>query len=134
MVQDFDSDHLKNKKHWNSFMSPFFVDATSINEALETKGAGIASRLTTKYHPCEFGEPDVSRRKTFDFRDVQRACRYQPLRGQRLKAMGRCFGGSARVRYKSLWLWPFFSKHPGPEKPPQRISFFSRVLIEFSVQ
>ncbi len=36
--QDFDSPCLKNKKHWNSFTSEFFVDADEIITMLETKG------------------------------------------------------------------------------------------------
>jgi len=30
--QDFDSPFLKNKKHWNSFTSAYFVDSAGIHE------------------------------------------------------------------------------------------------------
>ena len=36
--QDFDSDCLKHKKHWNSFTTEFFVDAEDIISSLEEKG------------------------------------------------------------------------------------------------
>ncbi|GAU95774.1 hypothetical protein RvY_07335-1 [Ramazzottius varieornatus] len=36
--QDFDSIYLKNKKHWNSFASPFFRDAESVLEILKKNG------------------------------------------------------------------------------------------------
>jgi aprataxin len=37
--QDFDSDHLKNKKHWNSFTTNFFVDADFLISKLASKGS-----------------------------------------------------------------------------------------------
>lgn len=36
--QDFDSPCLKNKKHWNSFTTDFFIDAASILKWLKSKG------------------------------------------------------------------------------------------------
>lgn len=36
--QDFDSPCLKNKKHWNSFTSEFFLDAKDVIKTLEEKG------------------------------------------------------------------------------------------------
>lgn len=37
--QDFDSDALKNKKHWNSFTSRFFVDSKRLIGMLEDTGS-----------------------------------------------------------------------------------------------
>jgi aprataxin len=37
--QDFDSDCLKNKKHWNSFTTEFFIDADDFLKLLKQKGA-----------------------------------------------------------------------------------------------
>ena len=36
--QDFISDRLKHKKHWNSFTTPFFLELSSVIEELMTKG------------------------------------------------------------------------------------------------
>lgn len=36
--QDFDSPCLKHKKHWNSFTTEFFIDASSVIKMLEEKG------------------------------------------------------------------------------------------------
>ncbi len=36
--QDFDSLYLKNKKHWNSFTSEFFLDAKDVTKELEENG------------------------------------------------------------------------------------------------
>ena len=36
--QDFDSPCLKNKKHWNSFTTEFFIDAVKVIELLRSNG------------------------------------------------------------------------------------------------
>ncbi|XP_047974682.1 transcription factor bHLH140 [Salvia hispanica] len=36
--QDFDSTHLKNKKHWLSFNTPFFLDSVNVIKQLEEDG------------------------------------------------------------------------------------------------
>lgn len=36
--KDFQSSFLKNKKHWNSFNSPFFIPIDSFIQQLEEKG------------------------------------------------------------------------------------------------
>lgn len=41
LLQDMDSEYLKNKKHWNSFQPPFFMHATDVRAAL----ASPAGRL-----------------------------------------------------------------------------------------
>ncbi|KAI8822377.1 HIT-like domain-containing protein [Fimicolochytrium jonesii] len=37
--QDFDSPHLKNKKHWNSFTTPFFKDFEEVRDILNREGS-----------------------------------------------------------------------------------------------
>ena len=37
-MQDFDSSHLKNKKHWNSFTSAFFLELDDVMGTLEREG------------------------------------------------------------------------------------------------
>lgn len=39
LLQDFDSPALKNKKHWNSFASAFFLEAEDVEAQLETHGS-----------------------------------------------------------------------------------------------
>jgi len=36
--QDFDSERLTNKKHWNSFTTEFFIDAEDVIDMLNEKG------------------------------------------------------------------------------------------------
>eukprot|EP01137_Pigoraptor_chileana_P022339 Opistho-2@87166 len=36
--QDFDSDCLKTKQHWNSFASPFFLDSADVIDTIKAKG------------------------------------------------------------------------------------------------
>lgn len=59
--QDFDSPCLKNKKHWNSFTSDFFLDADKVIGILQSKGKvdldvkGIYEpmlKLPLKCHVC----------------------------------------------------------------------------------
>jgi aprataxin len=42
---DFNSDALKNKKHWNSFTTSFFIDANEFISILETQGAVKVERI-----------------------------------------------------------------------------------------
>ena len=37
-MQDFDSAGLKNKKHWNSFTTPFFIELHTVIAQLQNKG------------------------------------------------------------------------------------------------
>lgn len=41
---DFDSDCLKNKKHWNSFTSPFFVTLDEVETQMKKKGRVLVDR------------------------------------------------------------------------------------------
>ena len=43
--QDFDSSCLKNKKHWNSFTSEFFLDAKDVTEQLKKSGKITIDKL-----------------------------------------------------------------------------------------
>jgi aprataxin len=42
--QDFNSSCLKNKKHWNSFTTPFFVDAEAVLDILKEKGKVVVDK------------------------------------------------------------------------------------------
>ncbi|KAJ3168560.1 hypothetical protein HDU88_001450 [Geranomyces variabilis] len=44
--EDFDSPALKNKKHWNSFTSPFFKNFQEVRALLETTGAVVFDKAT----------------------------------------------------------------------------------------
>ena len=58
--QDFDSPCLKNKKHWNSFTTDFFVDANEVIDRLKSKGVIVFDKaryeellkLPLKCHVC----------------------------------------------------------------------------------
>ena len=56
ITQDFDSPHLKNKKHWNSFASEFFVDWEMVVRTIEAEGS--------------YPEPDKSRVELLLKRDL----------------------------------------------------------------
>lgn len=60
--QDFDSPCLKNKKHWNTFTTDFFIDAEKVIEILRDKGKveldvkGVYEpllKLPLKCHVCK---------------------------------------------------------------------------------
>ena len=65
--QDFDSPCLKNKKHWNSFTSEFFVDAEEVISILESKGKvdldkaryEAMLKLPLKCHVCHVELPNM---------------------------------------------------------------------------
>lgn len=58
--QEFDSPCLKNKKHWNSFTTDFFVNADEVIDRLKSKGAIVFDKahyeqllkLPLKCHVC----------------------------------------------------------------------------------
>ena len=60
ITSDFASDALKNKKHWNSFTTPFFVDADRFIGQLEDTGSVFFNKaenekylkLDLKCHKC----------------------------------------------------------------------------------
>lgn len=46
--QDFDSPSLKTKKHWNSFTTPFFLDATQVETALQEQGRVVVDQANAE--------------------------------------------------------------------------------------
>lgn len=64
--QDFDSKHLKHKKHWYSFNSPFFLDSVDVMKELEEVGSvtlGSVKFLDAELrcHRCESVHPSFPR-------------------------------------------------------------------------
>ncbi|CAM6129922.1 unnamed protein product [Calypogeia fissa] len=65
--QDFDSASLKNKKHWNSFTTPFFLDSLDVLDWLEKQGqvqisqkdAEILHDLELRCHRCRSAQPNI---------------------------------------------------------------------------
>ncbi|KAL2630199.1 hypothetical protein R1flu_014885 [Riccia fluitans] len=70
--QDFDSASLKNKKHWNSFTSPFFRDSLDVINEVKTHGyvdnCGPSAEklldLELRCHRCRSVQPNIPRLKT----------------------------------------------------------------------
>lgn len=67
--QDFDSPHLKNKKHWNSFNTAFFRDSADVIEEIDSHG--VANRndenllqLELRCHRCRSAHPNIPRLKS----------------------------------------------------------------------
>lgn len=67
--QDFNSQHLKNKKHWNSFNTEFFRDAADVIEEVEKSGKpsiqdeGLLSK-ELRCHRCKSAHPNIPRLKS----------------------------------------------------------------------
>lgn len=67
--QDFDSIHLKNKKHWNSFTTPFFLDSVDVIKELEETG-NITLKdekslgMELRCHRCRSVHPNIPRLKS----------------------------------------------------------------------
>lgn len=67
--QDFNSQHLKNKKHWNSFNTEFFRDAVDVIEEVENfgkpsvKDEGLLSK-ELRCHRCKSAHPNIPRLKS----------------------------------------------------------------------
>ncbi|XP_019084608.1 PREDICTED: transcription factor bHLH140-like isoform X5 [Camelina sativa] len=75
--QDFDSDSLKNKKHWNSFTSSFFRDSVDVLEEVKSQGkANVASEDLLKgelrCNRCRSAHPNIPKLKSH-----VRSCRSQ---------------------------------------------------------
>ncbi len=70
--QDFDSPCLKNKKHWNSFTTEFFLDAEEIIEGLETNGKVVIDKgecedmlkRPLKCHVCDYTPSNMPKLKS----------------------------------------------------------------------
>lgn len=70
--QDFDSPSLKNKKHWNSFTTAFFLPSKLVLETIEQTGAGPTLppgegekllKQELRCHRCRSVEPNIPRLK-----------------------------------------------------------------------
>ncbi|VVB12860.1 unnamed protein product [Arabis nemorensis] len=75
--QDFESDNLKNKKHWNSFTSSFFRDSVDVLEEVKSQGkANVESEDVLKgelrCNRCRSAHPNIPKLKTH-----VRSCRSQ---------------------------------------------------------
>ncbi|KAL6574576.1 hypothetical protein OROMI_011861 [Orobanche minor] len=67
--QDFDSSHLKNKKHWNSFNTPFFLDSVDVMKEVEDVGQVALKNdnvlaMELRCHRCRSAHPNVPRLKS----------------------------------------------------------------------
>ncbi|KAK4483796.1 hypothetical protein RD792_011000 [Penstemon davidsonii] len=66
--QDFDSGHLKNKKHWNSFNTPFFIDSVDVIKELDEVGKVTLKNdkflsMELRCHKCKSAHPNIPRLK-----------------------------------------------------------------------
>ncbi|XP_023190063.1 aprataxin isoform X2 [Xiphophorus maculatus] len=64
--QDFDSPCLKNKKHWNSFTTEYFIDSDDVIQMLETcgkvtvkEGSSELLKLPLRCHVCHKEFPTI---------------------------------------------------------------------------
>lgn len=68
--QDFDSKHLKHKKHWNSFNTAFFRDSVDVIEEVSDNGKAVLRNdenlLSTELrcHRCRSAHPNIPRLKS----------------------------------------------------------------------
>lgn len=68
--QDFDSKHLKNKKHWNSFTTAFFRDSVDVIEDVTRQGKVILEddekilSMELRCHRCRSAHPNIPRLKS----------------------------------------------------------------------
>lgn len=67
--QDFNSKHLKNKKHWNSFNSPFFRDSVDVIEEVSKHGKATVKdeenllNMELRCNRCRSAHPNIPRLK-----------------------------------------------------------------------
>ncbi|KAL5209444.1 hypothetical protein ABZP36_005067 [Zizania latifolia] len=67
--QDFNSTRLKNKKHWNSFTTAFFLDSVDVIEEIDQRGsAAIRSdekvlAMELRCHRCRSAHPNIPKLK-----------------------------------------------------------------------
>ncbi|CAB4284802.1 unnamed protein product [Prunus armeniaca] len=67
--QDFNSTHLKNKKHWNSFNTDFFRDSVNVVEEVSSDGKAILKDdedlhgVATMSPGCRSAHPNIPRLK-----------------------------------------------------------------------
>ncbi|KAJ4979484.1 hypothetical protein NE237_010264 [Protea cynaroides] len=67
---DFNSNHLKNKKHWNSFNTAFFRDSIDVIEEIEKYGKATLHddekllSMELRCHRCRSAHPNIPRLKS----------------------------------------------------------------------
>lgn len=68
--QDFNSKHLKNKKHWNSFNTAFFRDSVDVLEEISNHGKATLKdddsllSMELRCHRCRSAHPSIPRLKS----------------------------------------------------------------------
>ncbi|KAJ1416243.1 P-loop containing nucleoside triphosphate hydrolase [Sesbania bispinosa] len=67
--QDFDSKHLNNKKHWNSFNSDFFRDSVDVIDEITNHGKATLKddkllSMELRCHRCRSAHPNIPRLKS----------------------------------------------------------------------
>ncbi|GAV73582.1 Macro domain-containing protein/DcpS_C domain-containing protein/AAA_33 domain-containing protein [Cephalotus follicularis] len=68
--QDFNSKHLKNKKHWNSFNTAFFRDSVDVIEEIKNHGKATLKdddsllSMELRCHRCRSAHPNLPRLKS----------------------------------------------------------------------
>ncbi|RDX69924.1 Transcription factor bHLH140, partial [Mucuna pruriens] len=68
--QDFDSTHLKNKKHWNSFNTAFFRDSVDVMDEISRHGKATLKdddkvlSMELRCHRCRSAHPNIPRLKS----------------------------------------------------------------------
>lgn len=68
--QDFNSVHLKNKKHWNSFNTAFFRDSVDVIEEVNKNGKAMIKddksllSMELRCHRCRSAHPNIPRLKS----------------------------------------------------------------------
>ncbi|KAK8303580.1 hypothetical protein V6Z12_D04G160000 [Gossypium hirsutum] len=68
--QDFDSKHLKHKKHWNSFTTAFFRDSVDVMEEINNQGKATIQdekrlmSMELRCHRCRSAHPNIPRLKS----------------------------------------------------------------------
>ncbi|KAL7095283.1 hypothetical protein ACP275_10G013800 [Erythranthe tilingii] len=67
--QDFDSNHLKHKKHWNSFNTRFFLDSVDVIKELEDTGSVTLitddfRSMELRCNRCRSAHPNLPRLKS----------------------------------------------------------------------
>jgi aprataxin len=68
--QDFHSANLKNKKHWNSFTTAFFLDSVDVMEEVEQHGSVSISpdekilAMELRCHRCKSAHPNIPKLKS----------------------------------------------------------------------
>uniref|UniRef100_A0A0D9VSX0 Macro domain-containing protein n=1 Tax=Leersia perrieri TaxID=77586 RepID=A0A0D9VSX0_9ORYZ len=68
--QDFNSASLKNKKHWNSFTTTFFLDSVDVIEEIDQHGSATVSSddkvlaMELRCHRCRSAHPNIPKLKS----------------------------------------------------------------------